>query len=191
MLSQTLTLTAGATIEFHEVGDFLRVMSASGSLNVNYFRNGQIVTEAAGVTVGYAERFDMPFDKFTVYSAAGDTVKINVRLGNQVYLDSPPTGSITVANANGAATQGRASVTNADQTLIAANTARRWLLMQNNDSTSVLRVTVDGSAASATNGFRVQAGQTFEVPNFCVTGAIHAFMETASAETNNIEFVSA
>lgn len=101
--------------------------------------------------------------------------------------------SVTVQNkdsANGAFTQGRASVTNVNQVLIAADAARRYLLIQNNSLTAVLRVKLDGSAATAAAGFRVPVGGVLEVPNYAVTGAINCMMETADATAANVEFVT-
>lgn len=101
--------------------------------------------------------------------------------------------SVTVQNkdaANGAFTQGRASVTNVNQVLIAANAARRYLLIQNNSTTAVLRVKLDGSAATAGAGFRVTQGAVLEIPNYAVTGAINCMMEAADGTADNVEFVT-
>lgn len=93
-----------------------------------------------------------------------------------------------VSLGQGAATQGRATVTNANQQIIPANAARRWLLVQNNDAAAVLRLTVDGSVASATNGFRIQAGDSMEIVDWQPTGAINVFTETAGSGAGNVEF---
>lgn len=98
--------------------------------------------------------------------------------------------NVTVQNVNGAFTQGRASVTNVNQVLIAANAARRYLLIQNNSATAVLRVTLDGSAATAAAGFRVTQGAVLEIPNYAVTGAINCMMEAADGTAANVEFVT-
>jgi hypothetical protein len=98
--------------------------------------------------------------------------------------------SVNVQNVNGAFTQGRASVTNVNKVLIAANAARRYLLIQNNSTTAVLRVTLDGGAATAAAGFRVPQGGVLEVPNYAVTGAINCIMETVDATAANVEFVT-
>jgi D-lyxose ketol-isomerase len=73
--------------------------------------------------------------------------------------------------------------------LLAANSSRRYLLVQNNDTAGVLRVTVDGNAAAAGEGFRLQPGESIEFPTVAPSSAINAIMETASAVVDNVEFV--
>jgi hypothetical protein len=96
--------------------------------------------------------------------------------------------NVTVQNVSGAFTQGRASVTNVNQVLIAANAARRYLLIQNNDASAVMRVNIAGNAAAAGQGFRVQAGGVLELSGFQSTQAINVMMETATAAAGNVEF---
>lgn len=199
MLTINTTLTAGQTVKYTDLGNFLRVMSATANLTVRTYQNGRVLTESVGVGAGYAEEFGDTFNEVEVYSATAQTIQLVIRNGSKVYFDAPPTGNVAVAgqvhtiqdNVNGAFTQSRASVSNTNTQILAANANRRYLLIQNNDTSAYMRVSLNGSAATVTTGFRIAAGGTLEVPNYAVTGAINVIMETASAVSNNVEFVEA
>lgn len=201
MLTINTTITAGQTIKFTDQGNFLRVMSAAAALTVRTYQTGRVLTESVGVGAGYAEEFSDYFNEVEVYSATTQAIQLVIRLGSKVYFDAPPTGNVSVTNiphvivdsmpaSNGAFTQGRSSVSNTNTQILAANTNRKYLLIQNNDAGQVLRVTVDGNAATTTTGFRVAAGGVFEIPNYAVTGAINVIFENATAASNNVEFVT-
>lgn len=200
MLTLNLTLTAGQSVKYTDLGNFLRVMSAAAALTVRTFKNGQVLTESVGVGAGYAEEFSDNFNEVEIYSATEQTIQLVIRNGSKVYFDAPPTGNVNISGqvhtvqdnlpaSNGAFTQSRATVTNANQQILAANANRRYLLIQNNDTAAYMRVTLNGVAATASTGFRIAAGGTIEVPNFAVTGAINVIMETAGSGANNVEFV--
>lgn len=199
MLTINTQITAGQTIKFVDQGNFLRVMSAAAALTVRTYKNGQVLTESVGVGAGYAEEFSDNFNEVEIYSATTQTIQLVLRLGSKVYFDAPPTGNVNISgqvhtvqdNVNGAFTQSRASVSNTNTQILAANANRRYLMIQNNDTAAVLRVSLNGSAATVTSGFRVAVGGVLEVPNYAVTGAINVIFETASAVSNNVEFVEA
>lgn len=200
MLSQSVALGAGQTVKFIDLGNFLRVLSANSAITVRTFRNGQVVTESVGVYSGYAEQFggDNQFDAVEVYSATAQTVQIVIRNGQIVYYDQAPTGNVSVLNTvnviplnNGAASQSRVSLTNVNQQILAANAGRKYLMIQNNDAGAVMRVKIDGNAATAAQGFRIPAGSTYVFENFNVTGAINCMMETATGAPGNVEFAEA
>jgi hypothetical protein len=90
---------------------------------------------------------------------------------------------------NGTGTQNRASLTNTAQMLLAANANRKYLLVQNNDASAYMRITLDGSTPSATAGFRVSPGGSMEMSNYTVSGMVKAIMETATAAAANVEFM--
>lgn len=194
-LTQTnITIGAGATLEFQDVGNFFRLMKAAVDLDIHFYWRGAQLVDAEGVSVGYSERFAEPFDKIQIINktAGADTISFVSRMGNSVGYDIPPIGNVNVVNAvNGAFTHAQASVTNADNTILAASASRRYVLIQNNSAAAVLRVQLDGTAASATKGIRVQPGGSLELPFWAATNALHAFMETADATANNVEVVSA
>jgi hypothetical protein len=190
MLTINTTIQAGQTVKFTDQGNFLRVMSAVAALTVRTYQTGRVLTESVGVGAGYAEEFSEAFDAVEIYSATTQAIQLVMRLGSKVYFDAPPTGNVNITNSNGAFTQSRSSVSNTNVQILPINTNRRYLLLQNNDPVQALRISIDGTPATATSGFRLEAGNTFEIPNYCVTNAINVIFEIATTQTNNVEFVT-
>lgn len=182
-----LTLIAGEAVEFQEESDFFRIFDAAQpDLSIIFYYDGKEVARAENVGEGYSEKFEIGrFNKVRVESAAGGSTHFVARLGNTVGYDKAPTGDVAVVG--GLFTQTRASVTNVAQLLSAGNGSRKYLLIQNNDASAVLRLTVDGSAPGAGAGFRIEPGDLFELPFYCATGEINAIMETATAAADNVE----
>ena len=189
MRTSSYVLQAGERIEIAASGNYVRVRKSLVELIIE---NGE-----SNEKVEVSEGDDFEFSPFknlyiTNTGAIADTIKLTIangkkagsaKVGGSVAL----AGSVTLAN--GAMAQNRASVTNANQQILTANANRRYLLIQNNDAAAILRVTVNGTAATISQGFRIAAGETFELPVFAANGAINCIMETATAAAGNVEFV--
>ncbi|MGA8787263.1 MAG: hypothetical protein WB542_18205 [Polaromonas sp.] len=180
---QNPTLTAGETKEFYDLGNFFRLMQSIGPVTVRFYFQGRETYKAEGISLGYAEKFTTSnFDRFTVYSATAQTLQFVSRLGNEVSYDVPPTGAVTISNTGGTFTQSRQNVDAVTVVqLLATNTARRRLLVQNNTAAQTLRLTLDGSAPSATNGFRLVPGDLLDLDGYLCTDAIKAIFEAGAA----------
>lgn len=176
----TFSIGAGAFAEFHETGDFFRLLNAEADVTVRYYAKGRELVEAENVGGGYAERFAEPFDRFVIESATAQEVQFVARLGNDVRYDTPPNGRVTVTNTAGVFTQGGHTVTTASATLRAENLARRYLLVQNNDASASVFVTVDGSAATAATGVKLGPGGSLELSGYVPTGAVNAVGDAVS-----------
>lgn len=176
----TLTIAAGTTIPFAEAGDFFRLMSAANAVDVFFYKNGAEVARSEGVSGGYAEQFEKDFDRITIKSATTQSVQYVTRLGNRVQYDAPPVGNVTVTNVNGAFVNAQKTVTNASAQMLAANAARRYLLIQNNDAAGDIYVRLDGTAATIGTGVKIPAGGSYELQGFVPTGAIFAIGSIAS-----------
>lgn len=85
------------------------------------------------------------------------------------------------------ATNAQITVTNASQSFLAANTARKYLLIQNKDSTGKIYVSF-GSAATVANGVEIPAGGNYE-PNYAMSSEIFIIGDIAS--NANVVIVSA
>lgn len=171
----TVSIQAGSTVEFVDLGDFFRVLAAQAPVDLRFFRNGQVMEDALGVGAGYAERFaGKTFDRFSIHSANAQDVQFVSRLGGDVRFDAPPTGNVNVTNTAGAFAQAQKTVTNASAQVLAAKPTRRYLLIQNNAMSGDVFVTLDGSAATAAHGIKIAAGGALELANFCPTGAVFA-----------------
>ena len=185
----TITVTAGQRLEFHEPGDFFRILAATSTVNVEFYAKGKEIAEAVGVGAGYAEKFDLgEFDRIAITSAAAQTIQFVTRLGNVVQYDAPPVGNVTVVgtasvnvmNSSGAFTQAQKTVTNASGALLAAKTGRRYLLIQNNDAAGIVYVNLAGATAAEAGGIKIEPGGSLEIQGFCPSGAINAIGSIAS-----------
>lgn len=173
-------INAGQRLEFVEASDFFRLLAAQNVLNVEFYRNGAEIAEVLEIGAGYAERVPEGFDKIAITSLVAQTIQFVTRQGAEVRYDTPPNGNVIVTNTSGAFTQQAATVTNASSQLRAANVARRYLLIQNNDATGVIFVRLDGGTATAATGLRITAGGSIELAGFVPNGAITAIGSIAS-----------
>lgn len=173
------TINAGTTIPFIEQSDFFRLLASTLPITVEFYKNGAKIAEAIDINGGYAERIPDGFDKITIYSATTQIIQFVTRNGGDVRYDNL-TGNVAITNVNGAFTNAAATVTSTSAQLKAANTARRYLLIQNNDATGIVYVRLDGGTASATNGIKIPAGGSYEITNYVPNGAITAIGSIAS-----------
>lgn len=83
------TLTASGFKKFCVTGRFVRLMNATGSVEIVYFLNGSEIARTGSVQAGYAEEFDEVFDSFIIYdkSAAPNTVEILYRMTSRARYD--------------------------------------------------------------------------------------------------------
>lgn len=187
MKTKYLTFTAGQTIHIDEVGNYFHLFDTSAPITIGFVRDGSIFNTASLVEYGY---FAEPKDGFTgleITSASAQTIKIATAQGRGGY--NRMVGAVSLTNRQGAFTQTQLSVTNANQVALAANAARQYLLIQNNSAAAVLRVKLDGNAATATSGLRILAGMSLELQGFVCNSAVNVMMETADATANNVEVV--
>lgn len=176
-----VTINAGQTLEYYDPGDFFRLMEAANPVTVEFFYQGAEVSEAAAVVGGYAEEFRTgSFDRIRITSATTQAISFVARLGANVRYDKAPTGNVAVTNTAGAFVQSQKTVTSASAQVLAANAARRYLLIQNNDASGVIYVTLNGVAATTTNGIKIDAGGSLELQGYVPTGAINAIGSIAS-----------
>lgn len=168
------TINAGQRLEFIEASDFFRLLAAQNVVNVEFYRNGAEIAEVFEIGAGYAERVPEGFDKVVIVSTVTQTIQFVTRQGAEVRYDTPPNGNVIVTNTGGAFTHQVSTVTNASGQLRAANAARRYLLIQNNDASGDVFIRLDGATATVANGIKIAAGQALELTNYAPTGAITA-----------------
>lgn len=92
-------LTAGQSKRFNVTGRFVRLMSATGAVEITYFINGSEIGRTGNVQAGYAEEFDEVFDAFTVVdkSGAGNTIEILYRMNSRARYDRSA-GNVAITN---------------------------------------------------------------------------------------------
>lgn len=176
----TMTIQAGTAVRFSDLGNFFRLLEAVGDVSVTFFRDGGEVAASPDISAGYAEEFSERFDAFEIASATTQIIKFVSRLGSRVAFDAPPTGVVTLTGQQGAFTQAQKTVTNASGVLLAANAARRYVLIQNNDASGDIYITLDGTAATTAKGIKIAAGSSYECQGFCPSGAVYAIGSIAS-----------
>lgn len=195
---QSQNFAAGVPLEFQDAADFLRILEApTDDLTLIFYRGGAEVARAENVGAGYAEKFSQQFDKLRISSAAGGVIEFVTRLGAQVNYDKPPTGTISGTVELGAAslaaletvnivdvpsafTQAQKTVTNASTQMLAANAARAYLLIQNNDTSGIIYVNLTGAAATTSNGVKLGPGASLEIAGKCPNAAITAIGSLAT-----------
>lgn len=180
-----VTLSAGVAQEYYGPGTFFRLLDSVGAVDIIFYLAGKEVERIENVTEGFAIRFQMRpegggFDKVRLQSASTQAVQFVTTFNADVFFDAPPTGNVAVTNVSGAFTQSQKTVTNASAQLLAANIARRYLLIQNNDATGDIYVTLDGTAATTAKGIKIAAGGSLELQGYVTTGQIFAIGSIAS-----------
>jgi hypothetical protein len=180
-MSISATFSAGQTQEFYVPGDFFRLLDSTGPITVEYYDpTGKEVAEAVNVLAGYGEGLKAgKFGRVRITSASAQTIQFVIRDGAEVRYDRGA-ATVTIANTNGAFTQAQRTVTNASTQLQAANAARRYLLIQNRDTTGIVYVNVAGAAATVAGGIQIDAGGSLELQGFVPTGQINAIGSIAS-----------
>ena len=176
-----VTINAGQMLEYFEPGDFFRLLDAAGPLDLRFYFQGKEIARAPNVGEGYAERMRTgQYDRVQIESATTPAISFVSRFGADVFYDKPPTGAVTIQGEQGPFTQAQKTVTNASGQLLAAKANRRYLLIQNNDASGVIYVTLDGTAATTAKGIKIDAGGSYECQGYCPTGEIRAIGSIAS-----------
>lgn len=177
---RTITLSAGAgsTTKFHEIGKYFHILETVSAVDVRFFKNGAIFAEAVGMEAGFYSQPRDGFDAIEISSAGAQDIKFALSDGTGGY--NRTTGSVQITGQQGAFTQAAETVTNVSGMLLAANTTRRMLLIQNNHATGIIYITTDGSAATTGHGIKVWPGGLIMLDVFCPTGEIYAIGDIAS-----------
>jgi len=172
---------AGSAVKFHEIGNYFHLLETESAVDVRFFKNGAIFAEAIGMEGGFFSQPRGGFDAVEIASASAQSIKFAISDGTGGY--NRTTGTVQVSNLEtrqGAFTQAQKTVTNASGELLAANAARRMLLIQNNDATGNIYVTTDGSAATTANSIKIEPAGLIMLDVFCPTGAVNAIGDIAS-----------
>lgn len=185
----TTTMQAGAAgaQKYTERNDFFRLMEATGPVSVIFYDAGREVARSDSVKAGYAERFAQGFDSWRIESPTAQTIQFVTRLGNSVDYNIAPTGvvsgTVNVGNMPSVSslfTQVVQTVTTTSGQLLAARATRRYLLIQNRNTSGFIYVNVTGAAATVAGGIELGPGDSYELATFCPTAAITAIGSIAS-----------
>lgn len=187
MKTLSLTFTAGQIITVDGVGSQVYLLATSSGVDIEFLQNGNVISAALAMEFGFYHKPKGGYTQLRFTSAAAQTIKVMVGQGDGGYNRS--SGVVVITNVAGVYTELSLSVTNASQLISASNLNRRAGLIQNNSAVAALRVTLDGSAATAAHGVRIMPGGFLQIPDFATTSAVNAMMETADATAANVEFI--
>ncbi len=172
----TETIAAGQTSRRLFSGAYFKIISATGALNVRT----DVVNLTALVSGQGFEKAPFTFLELTDASGASNTIRYTV--ATEGFLDGI-TGAMQITSQvpvqSGSFANSQKTVTNASAILVAANSARKYLLIQNQHATGNLYLQF-GGAASIGPAIKVSPGGNYELNAVQSTQAIHAIGDVAS-----------
>lgn len=176
---QTIEQTWTGKNTFAVPGRYFRLLSTVNPVDVYFYLKGQLIGQALQMQAGLAAD-GLDFDRIEITTGGAEAVKF-------IVSDSPIrydrlSGDMDVNNTAGAYTNSRATVLSSGvSTLLAADANRRYVLVQNNDTSVSLRLTMDGVDPTTTQGVRIPPGGFWESPAmYAPTGAIKAIAESGA-----------
>ena len=152
-------IPANGSFRLLATGQFFRIISALGTVNVNTAN-----ANLKGLNTGDGQE-KTPFDFILFTDTTGATNTVKVVVADQAFLNSPQNNTAITANKttiSASFTNTQKTVTNASAQLLAGNTARQYLLIQNNDPTGIIYVSFGATAATANTGIRILPGGFWE-----------------------------
>lgn len=194
---QKVRIAAGEQITLAVDADYLRIKKSNipvrfKTVNGDDFeiKQGDEVSIASFQYV-YIKNESAGDEVIDLYTGIKERVGSAELSGSVIVSSLPPVTIAAMPSNNGAAVQSRVSLTNVNQQILEAKASRKYLIIQNNDASAVMRVNIAGNAATAAQGFRIPAGDSFDFDGFNVTDAINCIMETATGAAGNVEFAEA
>lgn len=179
MRTYTETIGAGQTLRVNAAGTFFRLLQTTAAVDVRFMRSSAEFASATGMEAGYAEETEQAFDSLEITSATAQTVKFAIRAGGNMRYDRMA-GIVDINNVGGDFTNTEKTVTNADGQMLAANAARRYLLIQNKDAAGTIHVKFGAGAATAANGVRIGPGGSYELQGYVARNEVRAIGDLAS-----------
>lgn len=169
----SITIGASQSHRLLVQGEYFKLMSVTGPVTVQSdFGRLDSLTTGQGLE-------KTPFSYLLLTDTSGGSNTVQILVGDENFIDAV-TGSVSIAGRNGTLTQSQRTVTNVNATLLVAKADRKYLLIQNNDATGIIYVTVDGTAATTAKGIRILPNESFEMDSFCSVGIIGAIGSIAS-----------
>lgn len=174
----TDTLTAGNTLRKLVSGAFFKIISSTGQLNV---RTDVVMLNGLVSGQGF-EKAAYTFLELTDASGAVNTIRYIV--ATEGFLDGITgsmqiTSQVPIVSASFAVTA--PALTTASTQMVAANSARKYLLVQNNDSTASAYLNFGAAAVVGPASIKIGPGGVYEMSDVQTTQAINFIGSSASA----------
>lgn len=189
MQTYSQTFAANTTWVMNITGKYFVTLQCTNALNVRFYKAGSkldlgdITGLGVGLEVGPLAglKEEHAFDRVEIDVTGPDTIKVGIGNGAARYNNSLATVNVTqtVPVNSGSFANAAATVTNASAQLVAANTARKYLLIQNNDATGTVVIGF-GGAVTLTTGIKITPGGTYEMSDVQSTQAVFAIGSIAS-----------
>lgn len=175
MQDYAYTLAAGETRRFSVVGNTLRHKTGTGAVDVQ--ANGGTVSLMPGQQItDTAKRFS----EFSIKNNGAGTVSGVMIAGDVDFKDDQFTGNVAVTNmpaVNGAFVTTVKTIATVDGQMMAENSARRYLLIQNRHASSTIVVKFGAGAVSMTTGVKIAPGGTYEITGYVPTNEVRAICD--------------
>lgn len=178
MRPYAVTIPAGSVEEFAVVGDYIRLKTASVPVQFVVEETGESIELEQGDAANLSA-----FKRVKVMHFSGANQAIVFYVGNGTSADSAKVGgSVAVSQLPVAAVvQSAPAVGTASVQMLAANLARKLLLLQNGNAAAKVWVNLAGAAASSADGVLLAPGASLLLDVCCPTAAIFAISDTAGA----------
>lgn len=174
-----LTIKAGEKIEFGLRGSMVRIVRASVPLyfaSRNDDANFYLVEGEEARLEGGAI-----FTALDIWHDSGAEQSVVLAVGENAYMGSARvSGSVSISSpVNSAGSNTQKTVTSASGSLVAANPVRKFLAIQNKDTSGKVYINF-GAAATVANGLLIPAGGYFELNANMLTAEIFAIGDIAN-----------
>jgi hypothetical protein len=180
----TFTITANGVYRLQVQGQYFKILTSTALIKVEAdFGTLDGIGSGQGLE-------NTPFSYLVISDKSGATNTVSLLIGDKNFVDAAA-GNVTIVN--NAPTKSAtfvntpATVTNVSASMMAANTNRKYLLIQNNDASGVIYINF-GAASTIANGIKIEAGGAFE-PAAISTQEIFAIGSIAS--NSNVLLVEA
>lgn len=183
MKTYSQAFTSGEKKIFHIPGKMFRYISGANAAAFEFYQGGRVIDlgDCNALSAGFWSRPEGGFDGFAVTSGGAETaLKFGISNGQTGLDQFSISGTIVAENVGDAFTPAAVTVTNASGVLLVANAARRYLLIQNQDSSGDIYIQPKAAAAVASAAcIKIPAGGYWE-PLVCPIGEIRAIGSVAS-----------
>lgn len=188
IISNVVTMAAGEVREMACGGNYFELRTAAGSVSLIELldRSGGIVSLLTDAEQTDYVRTSRNFEQLRITNGAtAQTIKFYYGEGDSGSnrFTGNVTGTVTVSNqpaTSGAITQAAFNVTNVSTNMLAARANRRYLLVQNNDTTGIVYINLAGGVAAEATGIKIIAGASIEIQGYVTSSVIRAIGSIAS-----------
>jgi len=180
MLQATIyeeTIGAGLVSTRLFSGAYFNILSSTGAIDV---RTDKVNLKGLIAGQGFEKQ---PFTRLEITDASGATNTIRYVIADEGFI-AGLTGNMTISSIvpvqSGSFVNAQATVTNASAQIVAANAARKYLAIQNNDTVGIVYIGFGAAAVTAANGLKIAPGGSYELSDVQSTQAIRAIGSIAS-----------